>query len=310
MSSKVSKKLAIKTALLIGSIALISLSPDNLKTANSNLLAQPSKRIAQIPPFDNSPPNLIKPPKPKTPDSPPAPGAAPLLPKPPEQPLIFAPPEQFRGQIVYQANISNSKVIALTFDDGPSPETLKILEVLQKHNAVATFFCLGRNLRESPEIAKQTVQAGNAIGNHTWHHYYHNVTEKTASNEIDYTGIHIYRSTGTKSLLFRPPGGRLNNGFADYAKKKNYVVVMWSIDTKDYQQLSASTIANTVISQAKSGAIVLMHDGGGSRHNTVKALNLIIPKLKQQGYRFVTVPQLLQMQAEQKQQTVDNRHPK
>ncbi|MGL5063366.1 MAG: polysaccharide deacetylase family protein [Microcoleus sp.] len=274
----------------------MSLSPDNLKTANSNSLAQ-------IPPFfEDSPPNLLKPPKPtKTPPSPPPTPA----PTPTEQPLIFAPPAQFRGQIVYEANISNSKVIALTFDDGPSPDTLKILEVLQQHNTVATFFCLGRNLREYPEIAKKVVQAGNAIGNHTWHHYYHNVTEKTASNEIDYTGIHIHRSTGTKSLLFRPPGGYLNNGFADYAKKKNYVVVMWSIDPKDYLQQSPSTIANTVIYQAKSGAIVLLHDGGGPRYNTVKALNLIIPQLKQQGYRFVTVPQLLEMQAAQQQQTGD-----
>ncbi|MBE9185440.1 polysaccharide deacetylase family protein [Microcoleus sp. LEGE 07076] len=295
MTPKFIKKSVIQILILVGSIALFSLFPKNPQTASSN-------SIAQIPPFDNSPPNLLKPPKPtKIPPSP--------APKPAEQPLVFAPPAQFRSQIVYKASISNSKVIALTFDDGPSPETLKILEVLQKHNAVATFFCLGRNLREYPEIAKKVVQAGNAIGNHTWHHYYHDVTEKIASNEIDYTGIHIYRSTGARSFLFRPPGGRLNNGFADYAKNKNYVVVMWSIDPKDYQQLPADTIANTVIFQAQPGAIVLLHDGGGSRHNTVKALNIIIPKLKQQGYRFVTIPQLLQLQAEQKQQTVD-RQPK
>ncbi|NJR21544.1 MAG: polysaccharide deacetylase family protein [Richelia sp. CSU_2_1] len=291
MNPKSTKKFATKTAIIISSIALIFLSTDNLKTANSNSLAQ-------IPPFfEDSPPNLLKPPKQKK--IPPSPPPTPA-PTPPEQPLIFAPPAQFRGQIVYQANISNSKVIALTFDDGPTPETLKILEVLQQHNAVATFFCLGRNLREFPEIAKKVVQSGNAIGNHTWHHYYHDVTEKTASNEIDYTGIHIHRSTGTKSLLFRPPGGHLNNGLAAYAKKKNYVVVMWSIDPKDYLQQPPSTIANTVISQAKSGAIVLLHDGGGPRYNTVKALSIIIPKLKQQGYRFVTIPQLLEMQAAQK----------
>jgi chitin deacetylase len=184
---------------------------------------------------------------------------------------------------------------------------LKILAVLQKHNAVATFFCLGANLRENPEIAKQVVKAGNAIGNHTWHHFYHNVTEKTASDEIDNTGVHIYRSTGAKSLLFRPPGGRLNNGFADYAKKKNYVVVMWSIDPKDFLQPPAAAITRSVLSQATSGAIVLLHDGGGDRQQTVEAVSVIIPKLKQQGYRFVTVPQLLQMQAAQKQQTADQK---
>ncbi|TAG64842.1 MAG: polysaccharide deacetylase family protein [Oscillatoriales cyanobacterium] len=282
MNTRFTKKLWFKIAIIISFISVILLFPDRLKTANSNSLAQ-------IPPFGNPPPNLLKPPKPQ------------ILPSP------AATPAQFRGQIVYQASISDSKVIALTFDDGPTAETLKILKILQKHNAVATFFCLGANLREYPEIAKQVVKAGNAIGNHTWHHFYHNVTEKIASDEIDNTGVHIYRSTGAKSLLFRPPGGRLNNGFADYAKKKNYVVVMWSIDPKDFSQPPAAAIARTVLSQATSGAIVLLHDGGGDRQQTVEAVSAIIPKLKQQGYRFVTVPQLLEMQAAQKQEKGDRK---
>lgn len=298
MTPKFIKKSAIQTFILVGSIALILLLSEIRQTASSN-------SIAQLPSIYNPPPNLLKPPKPKTPDSP----AATPTPKPPQQPLVFAPPAQFRNQIVYKASITDSKVIALTFDDGPTAETLKILKILQKHNAIATFFCLGGNLRENPEIAKQVVKAGNAIGNHTWHHFYHNVTEKTASDEIDNTGVHIYRSTGAKSLLFRPPGGRLNNGFADYAKKKNYVVVMWSIDPKDFSQPPAAAIARTVLSQATSGAIVLLHDGGGDRQQTVEAVSVIIPKLKQQGYRFVTVPQLLEMQAAQKQQTVDRKSP-
>ncbi|MEG5066407.1 polysaccharide deacetylase family protein [Microcoleus sp. B3-A4] len=299
MSTKLASQWALKILFLIGSIALISLISETRQTANSNSLAQ------QIAPVENPPPNLLKPRKLKTPSSPPATSS----PKPPEQPLVFAPPAQFRSQIVYKARINNSKVIALTFDDGPSPETLKILEILQKHNAVATFFCLGANLREYPEIAKRVVQTGNAIGNHTWHHYSHNVTEKTASDEIDNTGVHIYRSTGAKSFLFRPPGGRLNNGLADYAKKKNYVVVIWSIDPKDFLQPPAAAIARSVLSQATSGAIVLLHDGGGNRQQTVEALSAIIPKLKQQGYRFVTVPQLLQMHAGQKQRIADQKSP-
>ncbi|MFS8120144.1 MAG: polysaccharide deacetylase family protein [Microcoleus sp.] len=298
MNTNFTKRLAIKSIILIVTIALIFLFSENTQTGNSNSLAQ-------IPPFDSSPPNLLKPPKPQIQPSP----VINPTPNPADQPLVFAPPTQFRSQIVYKASISDSKVIALTFDDGPTAETLKILAVLQRHNAVATFFCLGANLRENPEIAKQVVKAGNAIGNHTWHHYYHNVTEQIASNEIDYTGIHIYRSTGAKSLLFRPPGGRLNNGFADYAKKKNYVVVIWSIDPKDFLQPPAAAITRSVLSQATSGAIVLLHDGGGDRQQTVEAVSVIIPKLKQQGYRFVTVPQLLQMQAAQKQQNGEQKSP-
>ncbi|MEG4113989.1 MULTISPECIES: hypothetical protein [unclassified Microcoleus] len=99
----------------------------------------------------------------------------------------------------------------------------------------------------------------------------------------------------------------LNNGLAAYAKNKNYVVVMWSIDPKDFLQRPAAAIALTVLSQATSGAIVLLHDGGGNRQQTVEALSAIIPKLKQQGYRFVTVPQLLEMQATQKQRIADRK---
>ncbi len=242
MSTKFPKKLLIQTFIFVGSIALISLISETRQTANSNSIAQ------QIAPVENPPPNLLKPPKLKTPPSSPATPSA----KPPEQPLVFAPPAQFRSQVVYKASINNSKVIALTFDDGPSPETLKILEVLQKHQVAGTFFCLGANLRQYPEIAKRVVQAGNAIGNHTWHHYSHNVTEKTASDEIDNTGVHIYRSTGAKSFLFRPPGGRLNNGLANYAKKKNYVVVIWSIDPKDFLQPPAAAIARSVLARLSS----------------------------------------------------------
>lgn len=223
-------------------------------------------------------------------------------PKPPS-PVVFTGPAQFRGAVVYRAAVGNSKTIALTFDDGPSPETLKVLEILRQQKVKATFFCLGAMLREYPAIAKKVVQEGHAIGNHTWHHYYRDVDLRTAANEIDNTAVHIYRATGTKSLLFRPPGGRLKNGLADYAKKKNYVVVMWSIDPKDFQQPPAATLANTVISQAHAGGIVLLHDGGGRRQETLKALPILIKTLKQKGYQFLTVPELLALQASQKKET-------
>src|SRR4028118_2017073 len=123
MSTKFPKNFLIQTFIFVCSIALISLISETRQTANSDSIAQ------QIAPVENPSPNLLKPPKLKTPPSPPATPS----PKPPEQPLVFAPPAQFRSQIVYKASINNSKVIALTFDDGPTPETLKILEVLQKH---------------------------------------------------------------------------------------------------------------------------------------------------------------------------------
>ena len=139
MSPKVKKTWVIKTVILIGLSLTLSLLWSNRKAASSNPLLP-------IAPVENPPPNLLKPPKLKTPPSPPATPS----PKPPEQPLVFAPPAQFRSQIVYKASINNSTVIAITFDDGPTHETLKILEVLHKHQVVGTFFCLGANLREYP----------------------------------------------------------------------------------------------------------------------------------------------------------------
>ncbi|HLO48138.1 MAG TPA: polysaccharide deacetylase family protein [Kamptonema sp.] len=258
------------------------------KNRNRGLKTQP----LPIPEPDRTPPTQKKDPPTTTP-----------TPKPKDQQLIFAPPPQLRGTTFYQGTLDNKiKAIALTFDDGPSPYTLKILEILQRQNIKATFFCLGANLQTYPEIAKRVVKEGHAIGNHTWHHLYRNVDVATAAAEIDNTAVHIYRATGAKSFLFRPPGGRLNNGLAAYAKKKNYVVVMWSIDTKDFLMPPATSLAYDVLLQARSGAVVLMHDGGGNRAQTVQALPEIIKGLKQKGYRFVTIPELL-IQQTKKQET-------
>jgi peptidoglycan/xylan/chitin deacetylase (PgdA/CDA1 family) len=140
------------------------------------------------------------------------------------------------------------------------------------------------------------VAAGHAIGNHTWHHWYRSMDADTAAKEIEDTAALTYRITGVKTQLFRPPGGFLNNGVAAYAKKQNYAVIMWSVSSADTDWKAApEAFANNVLKGAKPGAIVLMHDGGGNHQKTVQALPAIIAGLKQQGYRFVTVPELLKM---------------
>ncbi|WP_323271971.1 polysaccharide deacetylase family protein [Limnoraphis robusta] len=224
----------------------------------------------------------------------------PYLPKKHEPiPLLsdFFIPNHYLGTTIYRVEIDQKeKVIALTFDDGPWLDSLKILQILQQHNIKATFFFLGQNLSQYPEIAQQVVNQGHAVGNHTWNHPYEPMNRAKAAAEIDNTTAVIERLTGAKTQLFRPPGGILDNGVADYARSKKYVVVMWSIDTKDYQQPSPTVLADRVISQVHPGAIILLHDGGGPRHRTIEALPMIISTLKQQGYRFVTVPELLQIQ--------------
>lgn len=211
----------------------------------------------------------------------------------------FFVPKEFQGKTIAETTLSpQQKVIALTFDDGPWPRTTKqVLDILEQNDIKATFFWIGNNLKNFPEIAKLVVTSGHTIGNHTWHHWYKRMDAATAAREIEDTAELIYKITGLRTSLFRPPGGILNNGPADYAKKKNYAVMTWSADSKDwfYRFAPAQVLVHNVLKEAESGGIVLMHDGGGDRSKTVKALPQIIDGLRKRGYRFVTIPELLEM---------------
>ncbi|MDY7012151.1 MAG: polysaccharide deacetylase family protein [Cyanobacteriota bacterium] len=215
----------------------------------------------------------------------------------------YTVPQKFQGQTIKSIPVAGDrKVIALTFDDGPWPKsTNDILYILKKHNIKATFFLLGRNIQNFPNLAKIIVKHGHVVANHSWSHPYHQHSQAAAAREIDRTDEIIYQTTGAKSALFRPPGGYLNNGLASYAASRKNTVVMWSADSQDYRASSTRQIQN-VINNAGQGGIVLMHDGGGDRRKTVNALPIIIKKLKEQGYTFVTVPELMEMQAKTEQQ--------
>ncbi|MTJ16173.1 MULTISPECIES: polysaccharide deacetylase family protein [unclassified Dolichospermum] len=213
--------------------------------------------------------------------------------------LDFTVPAKYQAKTIYKVEPSNKeKVIALTIDDGPWPKTTaEMLDILKRNNVKATFFWVGSALQENPEIAKRVVAEGHAIGNHTWHHWYRKMDEATAKSEIEKTNDLIYKTTGVKTSFFRPPGGYLNNGLAAYAKSQKNSVVMWSVTSADTDpRAKYQVFVKNVIRDAKPGSIVLMHDGGGNRERTVKALPAIVSGLKQQGYRFVTVPELLEMQ--------------
>jgi peptidoglycan-N-acetylglucosamine deacetylase len=212
--------------------------------------------------------------------------------------LSYAIPLRFQGAIVKAVKLTQSeKVIALTFDDGPWPETTEqVLDILKSNNIKGTFFVVGQNLKNYPELGKQIVTQGHVIGNHTWHHWYHFFNQQAAAFEIDRTTDLIYQVTGAKTNLFRPPGGNLHNGLATYAKGQKYTVVMWSADSIDYKLPTVPKLIDNVIKDSKPGGIVLMHDGGGNRSKTVEALPEIISKFRKQGYRFVTIPELLEME--------------
>lgn len=213
--------------------------------------------------------------------------------------LTFTVPPQLQGQVVYQATppAGAEKVIALTFDDGPwEGTTEQVLDILKQNNIKATFYFVGQAIQENPDIAKKVAVAGHAIGNHTWRHLIEDQDETTAVQELSNTAKLIYQATGTRTHLMRPPGGNLNGELVNYAKKKGYLVTMWSADTSDYY-VSTPLIIDNALRDARPGGIVLMHDGGGDRTQTVEALPQIISSLRRQGYKFVTVPELMEMQA-------------
>lgn len=228
---------------------------------------------------------------------------------PPTTPFVsqyktFSVLPKFQGNIIRQVKTSSDKkVVALTFDDGPTPTiTPQVLAILKQNNIKATFFLIGQNLKRFPKITQQIVTDGHALGNHTWHHWRKLMMEFTASQEIEDTAAVMYQVTGVQTSLFRPPNGFLNNGLVDYALKRKDAVVLWSVDSGDWRGSHASVdgLVKQVVEGVKSGGIILMHDGGGDRTRTVQALPKIIEQLTARGYKFVTVPDLLQMQQDTK----------
>jgi peptidoglycan-N-acetylglucosamine deacetylase len=226
----------------------------------------------------------------------------------PDQRLVFAPPPRFQRQVVKQVSLSTpDKIIALTFDDGPWGKTTEqVLDILKKEDIKATFFWIGKHLQRYPQIARRVIAEGHVVGNHTWSHRYSDMDRTTAAHEIDDTTALIEQTTGAKTLLFRPPGGRLKNGLAEYAETLDDSVILWSVPSADtLPNTSIQTLINNVLDRATSGGIVLLHDGGGDRRKTVAALPIIVAKLKEQGYQFVTIPELLQ-KSDQEQQLAED----
>jgi peptidoglycan-N-acetylglucosamine deacetylase len=218
-------------------------------------------------------------------------------------------PKSFQGATIMEAKLSpGEKIIALTFDDGPSPQnTPQVLEILKKNNIKGTFFVVGQMLQEYPALGKRVVAEGHVIANHTWHHWYHYMNPQASAFEVDNTSNLIYKVTGVKTSLFRPPGGIKTNGPYAYAKNQKYANIMWSSDSVDYSRPSVSKLISNVMAEARPGGIVLMHDGGGNRSHTVQALPQIISNFRKQGYRFVTIPELLELQDQQSQKVAVNK---
>jgi peptidoglycan/xylan/chitin deacetylase (PgdA/CDA1 family) len=184
--------------------------------------------------------------------------------------------------------LDGKKRIAIGFDDGPSDWTPKVLRVLRENDSHATFFEIGQETAGRAEIMHKVLAQGNEIGNHTLHH-----EMNPSSGSLAETNRLIRQATGFRPCDFRPPDGRVNQGLVERAKAERLETIDWDIDPRDWTDPGVGAIASNVIRHAHNGSIVVMHDGGGDRSQTIAALAEILPKLRHRGYTFVTVAEVL-----------------
>ncbi len=187
----------------------------------------------------------------------------------------------------------NTPEIALTIDDGPSPYTSQMLSVLRQYGIHATFFVVGQNVQNYPDLVQQELADGHLIGNHTWDHA--DLTKLSANavrKEISDTSAILQQTAGFQPTFFRPPYGAITNSIQAQAYSLGLTSTLWSVDPQDWTTPGTQVIINRVLSEVQNGAVILMHDGGGNRSQSIAALKTIIPTLQQRGYHFVTVQQL------------------
>jgi peptidoglycan-N-acetylglucosamine deacetylase len=193
-------------------------------------------------------------------------------------------------QPLYYVN-DGPKVIALTIDDGPSPlYTPQVLRLLDKYQIQATFSMVGKNVRYYPEVAREVAAAGHTIVNHTWDHA--NLTTLSPAkqqSEIARATAVIATAAGTEPTMFRAPYGAWSKATLAYCASAGLTPLDWSVDPRDWARPGVKEIVKTIMKTTKTGSIILEHDGGGDRSQTVAALQQAIPRLLGEGYRF-TIP--------------------
>jgi peptidoglycan/xylan/chitin deacetylase (PgdA/CDA1 family) len=220
---------------------------------------------------------------------------------------LEAPANQIFGSTLVSGP-ATLRDVALTFDDGPNPPyTDRILDVLERERVRATFFVVGRAAAAYPATLRRMAKDGDSIGNHTWDHSHLLLqTPGAVRSELRRTDDAVYRVTGQRTTLMRPPFGARDFTAIATAKKLGYTIVMWSVPlTDDWQQPGDATIARRVVDNVRDGSIVVLHDGNRGivcgardvkmcdRSQDVGATRLIVEELRARGYRFVTIPELL-----------------
>jgi peptidoglycan/xylan/chitin deacetylase (PgdA/CDA1 family) len=219
----------------------------------------------------------------------------------------FIPASPVFGKVYYKGSPAEN-IVALTFDDGPNdPYTSQILDILDSYNIKATFFVIGRNVELYPETARRIVAEGHILGNHSYSHNANHALTEYGFRDLQLAQEVIFNITGVSPHLYRPPHGKKSPWELYDVKKEGLIEVTWSVSANDqhvvayFGEPSPETFAKEIVHETHPGEIILLHDGYGTLHGTVKsdkditvkALPLIIEQLQAKGYRLVTVPELL-----------------
>jgi peptidoglycan/xylan/chitin deacetylase (PgdA/CDA1 family) len=181
--------------------------------------------------------------------------------------------------------------IALTIDDGPQPEwTPKMLDLLAEHQVKATFSVIGIQVKQFPSLARRIVEAGHLLCNHTMHHPLDiaSLPRRKVNAEITEAHDRIAGATGVAPRLFRSPGGAWSHTVLESAAEHGMIPIDWDIDPRDWARPGTHHIKHAML-KAKAGDILLCHDGGGDRAETIKALRVVIPTLQKRGLQFIAL---------------------
>jgi peptidoglycan-N-acetylglucosamine deacetylase len=178
--------------------------------------------------------------------------------------------------------------VALTIDDGPSPVyTPQILRVLEEHRVTATFSMVGQNVAYYPRVAREVASAGHLIVNHTWSHQdLATLPAAAMRQEVTRAAVEIHAATGQQPAFFRAPYGAWSPALLDYCAAQALTPLDWSVDPRDWARPGVTAIVQDILRTTRTGSIILEHDGGGDRSQTVAALKIVLPRLLGEGFRF------------------------
>ena len=220
-------------------------------------------------------------------------------PKPSPKPVAAAPAGRLVGckanRPSYVTNGSRRarRVVALTFDDGPAAGTPRVLDILKREKVHATFFLLGNQITGNERFVRRQLAEGHAIGDHSWNHPDLSGGGGFARSQLLGTQNRIRTATGFTTCVFRAPYGAVSRSLISIARGFGMNTIEWDVDPRDWARPGSGAIYSRVVGAVRPGSIVLMHDGGGPRGQTIDALPGIIHTLRRRGYGFVTVPELL-----------------